>query len=279
VPLHTVRQTDRRVPVSEVKGRLTELVHEHDSLELTWFPWNRDLWMRTVDRTDEPRAFGGHGLWQKTLNLLQNAWLVVFLNLVMRFAPSLTPLLLRIGMRMLPFRTRILYLPESHHYHHWIEMMTCGNLEVGFKADPDGANVRRAWEATERLVDEYADRGLYPLNLTLNLRFVGSSGALLTPAYGEGITCYGEIMWMGRPKGWSEFTSRLCREWLTVPGALPHWGKEFEHVDGVMPIMRSSLGERRARFLDALARSGVDPDRGFFNALLRRVLLEESQPS
>jgi len=59
-------------------------------------------------------------------------------------------------------------------------MMRAGCLEVGFKADADGANVRRAWESAERLVAEYASRGKYPLNLTLNVRFTGPSGALLT---------------------------------------------------------------------------------------------------
>jgi hypothetical protein len=275
VPIYRVRQTDHRLPVRAVLDQLSELVHAHDSVELYWFPFNRDLWMRTIDRTDAPRTFHGHGFWFKTQNFLQNAWLVVSSKLVMSFAPGLTPALLRFGFRMLPFRTRVLNLPESHHYHHWIEMMPCGCMEVGFKADPDNANMRRAWEATERLVEEYASRGLYPLNLTLNVRFIGSSGALLTPAYGEGITGYVEIMWMGRPKGWEEFTSDLCREWLRVPGALPHWSKEFEHVKGVVPIMRANLGDRCGRFLDALAQSGVDPERGFFNPLLRRVLLDE----
>jgi hypothetical protein len=275
VPIHRVRQTDRRLPVRAVLSKLSELISTHDSVELYWFPFNRDLWIRTIDRTDEPRTFQGHGFWFKTQNFLQNAWLVIFSKLVIGFAPSLTPALLRTGLRMLPFRTRILNLPESHHYHHWIEIMPCGCLEVGFKADPDCANVVRAWEATERLVEQYANRGLYPLNLTLNVRFIGSSEALLTPAHGEGITCYVEIMWMGRPKGWAEFSSDLCLEWLRVPGALPHWSKEFEHVRGVVPIMRASLGDRRGRFLAALARSGVDPERGFFNALLRRVLIDE----
>jgi hypothetical protein len=275
VPMYRVRQTDQRLPVRTVLGRLSELIVAHDSVELYWFPFNQDLWMRTIDRVDAPRTFQGHGLGFKALNFLQNAWLVVSSKLVMAFAPGLTPALLRFAMRMLPFRARILNLPESHHYHRWIEMMPCGCLEVGFKADTDGANIRRAWEVTERLVDEYASRGLYPLNLTLNVRFVGSSGALLTPAYGGGLTCYVEIMWMGRPTAWAEFSSELCREWLKVPGALPHWSKEFEHVQGVVPILRAGLGERRARFLAALAQSGVDPERGFFNALLRRVLLDE----
>jgi hypothetical protein len=276
VPIHRVRQTDSRLPSRVVLDQLGELIGAHDSVELYWFPFNRDVWMRTVDRTEEPRTSHGHGFWFRTLNLLQNAWLVVLSSLVIRFAPSLTPALLRAGIRMLPFRTRVLDLPDSHHYHHWIEMMPCGCLEVGFKADADGANVRRAWEVTERLVEEYAARGLYPLNLSLNMRFIGSSGALLTPAYGEGLTCYIEIMWRGRPRGWVEFTSELCRAWLEVPGALPHWSKEFEHVAGVVPIMRASLGDRLARFLAALESSGVDPERRFFNPFLRRLLTDES---
>jgi hypothetical protein len=176
---------------------------------------------------------------------------------------------------MLPFRTRVLDLPESHHYHHWIEMMPAGCMEVGFKVDEDFANVRAAWAATERLVETYASRGLYPLNLTLNVRFIGQSGALLTPAYGEGLTCYVEIMWMSRPEGWKEFSSELCREWLKVPGALPHWSKEFEHVEDVVALVRSALGDRLEQYLSSLEQTGIDPERRFFNGLTRRVLTDK----
>lgn len=276
-PIHRVEQTDKRVPVSEVLDRLPELIRAHDSVELYWLAFNRDMWLRTIDKTDAPRTFHGHGVGFRATNFLQNAWLVVSAKLVSRFAPRLTPALCRLGMRFLPFRTRVLDLPESHHYHHWIEMMPAtGCLEVGFKAEPDSPAIRAAWEATERLVGEYEKRGLYPMNLTLNMRFIGSSTALLTPAYGEGMTCYIEIMWMGRPEGWKEFSSDLCREWLKVPGALPHWSKEFEHVEDVVAIMRAHLGDRRERFLDLLAKSGVDPDRAFFNAVTRRVLLDDA---
>jgi hypothetical protein len=46
-------------------------------------------------------------------------------------------------------------------------------------------------------------------------------------------------------------------------------------VEDVVPIMRASLGDRRARFLAALAGSDVDPERRLFNDLLRRVLIDE----
>src|SRR5262249_17468840 len=257
VPIYRVRQADQRLPAREVLNNLSALINAHDSVELYWFPFTPDMWVRTVDRTDAERTFHGHGFWFKTQNFLQNAWIVVFSKLITRFAPGLTPALLRVGIHMLPYRTRVLDLPESNHYHHWIEMMPAGCLEVGFKADPGSESVQLAFQAAERLVDEYASRGLYPLNLTLNVRFTGSSRALLTPAYGDGITCYVEIMWMGRPEGWAAFSSDLCREWLKAPGALPHWSKEFEHVQDVVPIMRANLGDRRGRFLAALAQAGV----------------------
>jgi hypothetical protein len=272
---YRVCQTDRRVPVRAVLTNVPALVAAHDSVELYWFPFSRDMWTRTIDRTTAPRTFHGHGFWFKAQNLLQNAFITVASQVVQALAPRLTPGLLEIGMRMLPFRSRVLDLPESHHYHHWIEMMPAGCLEVGFKIDPEFASVRRAFETTERLVGTYARRGLYPLNLTLNMRFVGSSSALLTPAYGDGITCYVEIMWMGRPKGWAEFSSELCREWLKEPGALPHWSKEFEHVEDVVALMRANLGDRRRRFLDALTSTGVDPGQRFANPMVRRVLLDE----
>jgi D-arabinono-1,4-lactone oxidase/FAD binding domain len=275
VPMYRVRQTDQRLPAKAVLAQLDELVANHDSVELYWFPFNSDVWMRTIDRTEQPRTFRGHGFWFRAQNLLQNCFLVLFSTLINRFAPSLTPALLRVGLRMLPFSSRVVNLPESHHYHHWIEMMPCGCMEVGFKADPDYANVRRAWQVAERMVADYARRDLFPLNLSLNMRFIGTSDALLTPAYGEGTTCYIEIMWRGRPKGWVEFTSELCRQWLKVPGALPHWSKEFEHISGIVPIVRENLGDRRERFLSALAASGLDPEQRFFNPLTRRILTDE----
>ena len=255
VPTYRVRQTDLRLPMRAMLEELPSLIDAHDSVELYWFPFNHDVWVRTIDRTDEPRTLRGHGFWFRMQNFLQNVAAIVFFNVVTRLVPRITPALLRIAMRMLPFRARVLNLAESHHYHHWIEMMPCGCLEVGFKADADYANVRRAWETTERIVKDYATRGLYPLNISLNVRFIGESKTLLTPAYGAGTTCYIEIMWMGRPKGWADISSDLCLEWLKVPGAMPHWSKEFEHVPGVVPDFTRELSAIVARVFSTRSRA------------------------
>src|SRR5262245_64076025 len=84
----------------------------------------------------------------------------------------------------------------------------------------------------QQLVDEWAARGRYPLNVAVNARFIGSSDALLSPAFGPGVTCYIEALSMEPTEGWTEFSAELAARWLAIPGALPHWAKEFEHVPG-----------------------------------------------
>jgi FAD binding domain/D-arabinono-1,4-lactone oxidase len=277
VPIYRVRQVDHRLPADEVLSRIGDVVRGHDTVELYWFVGNRDLWLRTADRTDDPRTFAGHGFLFKAMNFAQNFWLAAMMPFAQRLSRGVTPALVRFNFRMLTFQERVIDLAESNHYRCWIEMLRCGCTEVGFKVGPDFANVRQAWEATQRVVNAYAARGVHPMNLTLNMRFIGSSEALLSPAYGPGITCYIEALCVGRSLGWETFTRDLCTEWLKIPGALPHWVKEFEHVPGVMPLSRERLGERRRRFLAALEQSGVDPGRMFVNPLLERLLIEEEQ--
>jgi hypothetical protein len=62
---------------------------------------------------------------------------------------------------------------------------------------------------------------------------------------------------------------------MKIPGALPHWAKEFEHVPGITALSRERLGDRLERFLAAWRESGVDPQGMFVNPLLQRLLLGE----
>ena len=100
------------------------------------------------------------------------------------------------------------------------------------------------------------------MNLTLNVRFIGTSRALLSPAYGEGLTCYIEALCVGRAPGWREFSAELCAEWMKLDSALPHWAKEFEHVPGIVPLIQQRLGTRLDRFRAALNEAGVHTSYG-----------------
>ena len=120
-------------------------------------------------------------------------------------------------------------------------------------------------------VDRWRARGLYPLNLTMNVRFVASSAALMSPAGGPGTNCYIEILSEAGTPGWRDFSAEIAREWMKLPGARPHWGKQFEHVPGMIEHIREAYGERLRRFLDVRARTGVDPARMFSNRLMDAI--------
>jgi hypothetical protein len=102
--------------------------------------------------------------------------------------------------------------------------------DVSAARDGRTSNEGRSFDDTRRLVDEYAARGKYPLDLVLNYRFIGPSKALLSPAYGPGISCYPDALCFGRTPDWEEFTAELAAAWMKDPSAIPHWAKEFEHV-------------------------------------------------
>ena len=189
--------------------------------------------------------------------------------------PWAAPALRRWLMSRGSFAERVVGLTESNHDPRWLELLKCGAVEVGFKVSPDLAAFHEAWAATVRLTKGYRARGMDPLNLAVHVRFIGPSEALLSAAYGPGVTCFIEARCAGRARGWAQFSAELCAEWMKIPGALPHWAKEFEHVPGITALSRERLGSRLDRFLAAWRESGVDPHGMFVNPLLQRLLLGE----
>ena len=123
-----------------------------------------------------------------------------------------------------------------------------------------------------QMVDEWAARGRYPLDLFINLRFVGPSRALLSPAYGPGLTCFIEALSTRRSADWKAFTSEMYSLWFSSdPSALPHWAKEFEHVPGIEFVVREHLGVRLTKFRDALEDTGIDRHGTFVSERIERI--------
>jgi FAD/FMN-containing dehydrogenase len=274
VPAFRVIQRDRLLPRESVLESVRALVDEHDAVDLYWFPFTDKIWVRTADRTDAPSTHRGHGRGFLALNFFQMLLCSGWLRGVVRRLPRLTPHTWRGFLRVMTFRDRVLTQAEAQHCRRWLELFRCRCVEVAFKLDPQADRLREAWAAMQELVDDWAARGKYPLNVAVNARFIGSSDALLSPAFGEGVTCYIEALSAEPTEGWTEFSAELSARWLTIPGALPHWAKEFEHVPGIVEIARERLGERLERFLDALESAGTDPDGMFVNPLINRLLLE-----
>lgn len=274
-PAAPVRLHNEQLPVEQSVARLIERIESEESAELLWMPFARRAWVRSYGQTVgplPPRRGLGLG------DLAQMLFLTVFHHGVARAAPPLLPSLLRSLPTFLPSGESVMRRSEAIHYRRWLEVRRATCVEVGFKVDADYANVHAAFATARRVIDAWAARGRYPIDININIRFTGPSGALLSAAYGPGLTCFIEALSMARPRDWEACSAELMGEWLRIPGALPHWAKEFEHVPGAVDLLRERLGDRRRRFLDALRRCDVDPEGRFRNRLLSRLLFSDEAP-
>jgi hypothetical protein len=271
-PTWNVRARDRLVPQAEVLPNLREWVLGHENLDLFWWPFCDRLWVKSWDRTDEPAAAHprhnpADAAWAWSTSQMHRGALRLC-----RVAPSLTPAICR---GLLPFTPssgdRVVPVVEAIHYRRAIEVARMGCLEIAFKIDPEFANVRWAIEVALERVRSYAAAGHYPLNVTLNARFISNSDCLLSPAHGPGHTCYLEILGAGAPALWQRFSSEVARDWLSLPQALPHWAKQYRHIPGILAHIKDTLGPNIARFKRVKAELGVDPEGVFMNDALREL--------
>jgi hypothetical protein len=269
---------DEIVPIGEAIDRLATLIQREESAELLWFPFSRTACLHSYSRIEGRPPPAGSGLIKGFSDLLQMGLLNVLHGYVMPLVPRLTPKLLGTYNLLMPTGERVARRSEAIHYRKWLEVIRASCVEVGFKVDADFANVHAAFNAALRIIEDFAARGSFPIDINLNIRFTGPSGALLSAAYGPGLTCYIEVLGMGRPADWEACSGAILSEWLRFPGALPHWAKEFEHVPGILPVLRERLGDRLARFRHALDGCGLDPTGMFRNDLVSRLCFFEETP-
>jgi hypothetical protein len=191
----------------------------------------------------------------------------------MRTWPSTTPAICTFDYRWLPHYDRVTDVVEAVHWRGAIEMLRVSCIEFAFKVSPDFETFQCAWQDALSTVATYAAQGRYPFNMTLNARFIDESACLLAPSSGTGHTCYIEILSSSPTPGWEEFATAVATRWMTLPGARPHWAKEWEFIPGITEFIGRAYGEGLRQFLDIRTSLGVDPDGMFSNDLLDRVIV------
>jgi hypothetical protein len=270
----TVRVRDQRLKITDVLPNLQEWVTQHDNIDVFWWPFSDRFWVKQWDRCDgevqaRPRydrvdiaktAIEMH-LYQSTLELVKR---------LPRLTPRVSPILFEFSPSK---RDQIVNLVEAIHYQRYIEVTRMGCVEVAFKISPDFDNVKWAIQVVLDMTKAYAARLEYPINVTLNVRFIHNSDCLLSPAYGEGHTCYIEILSRTDQTAWERFSGEVAREWLTLPQACPHWAKEYQHIPGIVDHIRRQLGPNIERFNAIKNELGVDTDHRFINDTLRPIFL------
>ncbi|MGZ5764500.1 MAG: FAD-dependent oxidoreductase [Usitatibacter sp.] len=272
-PMFNVHHVDRtRADMEATLRDLKQIVTTHDYCDLYWFPFSPAVLVKTYHRTDRPVTVSPRRARAERLFQLSNMRASQSICGWLTRHPRYTPATCRRLARLIPPRDVVEPVLGGIHFQNAIELMYARNMEIAFELDENFDNVRRAWRIAVDLVDRYARSGRWPLNLALNARFLGSSRALLSPCHGRKHTCFMEIMSFKNTPGWDEFVAELGAAWLALPGAAPHWPKEFEQIPGVFESIAARYGPNLRRFAEIRRELDVDPDDLFVNHLTRQIL-------
>jgi hypothetical protein len=267
-----VHQRDQRLPWPAVIREIKHWVEGHDYCDLFWWPFNPTVWVKTLDRTEAPiTARPRASAWNSLRSAVEATCCRYAYEHLMK-APHQAPSFCQKWFRFTPSQIdQVVDVVEGIHYRKSIERAKMGCLEFGFSVDAEFQNVQTAWEMAVHLVNQLAAEGRFPLNLTLNARFIKNSDALLSPAFGQQHTCFIEVLSYYKTPGWKEFTSTLAHRWMKLPTARPHWAKEFDHVPGIIPFIRQAYGSNLSKFLQIREELAVDPEKRFVNSLLDQI--------
>ncbi|HEU0297214.1 MAG TPA: D-arabinono-1,4-lactone oxidase [Anaerolineales bacterium] len=271
-----VHAHDQRLPIQHVFEDFRHLVRTQDNFDLFWWPFSDEFWVKTwksiphTSITAKPR----HSRSDKLISDIGSR----FHNGLIRLSethPRLTPPISRFTFKLTPSKgNKVVDIVEAIHYRRAIEYTKMGCVEVAFKIDPHFENVKWAIKEVFKRVKTYARRGEYPMNVVMNVRFINNSNCLLSPAFGGEHTCYIEILSRAKPADWKRFSGQVAQDWLTLPEAMPHWAKEFQHIPNVIQHIKSYLGENIPRFNQIKDQLQVDPTNMFVNPLLEEIFLK-----
>jgi hypothetical protein len=277
-PDFNLEVTDRQEPLSLMRDpkRLRDLVTSHYFCDVFWFPLSNALWVKTARRTDRPAVPYGK------LNLVRDALEARFgaqMFKAMVRKPGITRLVNQTSLTVaLPRpRTIVRDAVTAIHYRSKLEAYFCQLTSFAVKLDPGFENATRSWCMAMDRALELAKEKHYPLTLMLQARFIGHSRSLLSPAFGEPGEhhCYLEMLSARGTKGCEPFFDEIATQWMAAEEleALPHWGKYFHTIPGIVPYVHRRMGERIRRF--NAARESFDPDGMFLSPYLEAVFYPE----
>ncbi|KAF9964839.1 hypothetical protein BGZ70_005832 [Mortierella alpina] len=264
-------------------SRIKALVQSSEQIEFIYFPFscrdfkspaNDRVLIRQWHRTDLPLK---SSLKRVAFQRFRQRLLVRFAqNVLYKFMttfPKTTPYVCYPLFAMTPRDKKVLYAPDAIHHYGGLELFTITELEMAFKVDDDFGNVVNAWNFAMSLMYEYGNRGEFPLNMALEMRFIKASGMTMSNAYDddpEALYCMMQVVSKAEVRGFKEFTAKLGRLWMDTVQARPHWAKVWEHIPGIVPHLRKLDSARFDQF-EAI-RKKYDPEAMFMNATFAGLL-------
>jgi C2 domain/FAD binding domain/D-arabinono-1,4-lactone oxidase len=283
---------------------------ESHYLELFWFPFNKDMWVKIWNFTDQqPKWRPFHVVWtnfeqwaQAQVGRLANPVVAskdAHWPVPKRTFSAITPAYSRAAFRMIASsglgtyekpKYQVTSIQDAIHWRTQLDAIPLYNMEFAFElpALEDGStdfeSLRRAWFFVVDLTNSLAESkdpnsiipnigNAWPLNVTLECRFGAGTCAHLGNNKGNHRTAFFEWVSGVWTPGWKEFCNHIG-EWMMVnlKNARCHWGKyQQDFPDAINRLHRDRFADDYDEFVAARTRLGVDPDEMFTNEWLRAV--------
>ncbi|KAG0215670.1 hypothetical protein BGX28_008916 [Mortierella sp. GBA30] len=288
-PMFNLYATDTDPLLSEYFGSpekcgpmLKNMVLGNDQTEIFYWPFNTLNFNSTEDRVWIKQ-------WQRTkVPITASSWVVTLQNRfqdcllglgdtamqTMTVWPATTPIVAYLTGKMSRVTgERVYSAPDAIHHYAASGLVRCIAVEMAFKCDENFENVVRAWNYPINLLYEHANRGEFPLNFPMEMRFVKASQMLMSNAYDDdpnAIYCMMEVISVVNTEGFEDFSIKVANYWMDEFQARPHWAKVWEHIPGMAPYLRKQMGSRVELFESI--RKKYDPQGIFMNDTFAELL-------
>lgn len=305
-PQFNVAHLDEYVDIDQIfpsggdYTNLETLVTSCDYLEIFWFPYTKQCWVKRYSKTDaatqyEYKVIGfvwitstmaaltGNllGNWFKwwpeatpmtlniffdSLKLIMTKELTAF-DFSQDFDPSTDPIV----------KVKDAYLYQTKYFTNLLDLSYTLPIVQTQQSPPkyDFSNVVNAWNDVLNTIQSMQNNDEYPVNLNVHLRFIKNSDSLLSPANQADSathTCYIEYLSFSQQLDqFTDFTKTVGPQWANY-GGLPHWAKIFQLVPGGYADAHTKLQNRGhlQPFLDQ--QKEFDPSNTFTNDFLNELL-------
>ncbi|MCZ6504050.1 MAG: FAD-binding protein [Gammaproteobacteria bacterium] len=274
-PIFNLEMVERKVGIDVVEdvSQLKTLVENSDYFSMFWVPLSSGLWLMEWNKTDKeakrrPRSADISDFFGACMGNLQGK--------ILRRWPTLTGKFMRLIFdKYVPkYKQEIRDVSDATHYRTAVTLIPSHNLSFAVKLDEEFENVKKVLFAVLDNVRAKEERKEFPLNLMVQVYFLKSSQALLSPSFGgdDEHYFYIELLSYRGTDGFDSFMKEISDELTSMPElqTRPHWAKRFLDVPGARLKIREAWGENLNQF--SKIRDKLDPAKMFLNEYLEDLL-------
>lgn len=273
-PAYNVKVEEFKYPLDKCLEEIKSFVLDNDYAEVTWIPFNDEVYMQRANRTTQIADRIGTDPKLSNFDIALNETISATALNTITNDPTQTPDIMRTGFRILPLYNYVSNITDYLHNsdYHPILAYKVSDIEIAIEIDEGFNSVRKAILLTQQRVTEWQKAGLYPFNGALGFRFIKNSNATLSQARGNNYTALVEFISYYKTDLFEKFAGELVQDLIDeLPNARPHWAKGFQFMPDTVVYVQKSFGEQLSEFNSLKEKAGVDPHDMFVNSLLKKI--------